>query len=158
MTTTMSWIYVFYTVVCYIRLPRFLNCPTRLIVSTSPPLLVIPYKQVLFFLYTLSFGVFKYLICCRLRCDSELLVGVNCTFWFLLNINHLGTVCFCVDDTPDVWWRAHVNLRIWYMGLDCLNVLNDQMYGFLWLDSVDYPRLFCLNPCCVGTWLPKLLD
>ncbi|XP_059594970.1 protein BCCIP homolog isoform X5 [Vitis vinifera] len=63
----MSWIYVFYTVVCYIRLPRFLNCPTRLIVSTSPPLLVIPYKQVLFFLYTLSFGVFKYLICCRLR-------------------------------------------------------------------------------------------
>nr|CAN67930.1 hypothetical protein VITISV_007905 [Vitis vinifera] len=42
----MSWIYVFYTVVCYIRLPRFLNCPTRLIVSTSPPLLVIPYKQV----------------------------------------------------------------------------------------------------------------
>ncbi|RVX12549.1 Protein BCCIP-like [Vitis vinifera] len=43
----MSWIYVFYTVVCYIRLPRFLNCPTRLIVSTSPPLLVIPYKQII---------------------------------------------------------------------------------------------------------------
>eukprot|EP00261_Vitis_vinifera_P023301 XP_010655203.1 PREDICTED: protein BCCIP homolog isoform X11 [Vitis vinifera] len=32
----MSWIYVFYTVVCYIRLPRFLNCPTRLIVKEMP--------------------------------------------------------------------------------------------------------------------------